>query len=32
LGVRQLLDVHDLFIEQVAERIVACQRPEMRRG
>jgi ArsR family transcriptional regulator, cadmium/lead-responsive transcriptional repressor len=30
-GVGQLLDVHDLFIEQVADRVAACQRPEMRR-
>ena len=30
-GVGQLLDVTDLFIEQVADRVAACQRPEMRR-
>jgi DNA-binding transcriptional ArsR family regulator len=30
-GVGQLLDVHDVFIEQVADRVAACQRPEMRR-
>jgi ArsR family transcriptional regulator, cadmium/lead-responsive transcriptional repressor len=30
-GVGQLLDVHDLFIEQVSDRVAACQRPEMRR-
>ncbi len=31
VGVGQLLDVYDLFIEQVADRVAACQRPEMRR-
>jgi DNA-binding transcriptional ArsR family regulator len=30
-GVDQLLEVHNLFIEQVADRVAACQRPEMRR-
>jgi ArsR family transcriptional regulator, cadmium/lead-responsive transcriptional repressor len=29
-GVGELLDVHDLFIERVADRVAACQRPEMR--
>jgi len=29
-GVAQLLDVHDLFIERVADRVAACERPEMR--
>ena len=27
----QLLDVHDLFIEQVADRVAACRRTEMQR-
>ena len=30
-GVSELLDANDLFIERVADRIAACQRPEMRR-
>ena len=30
-GVGLLLDAHDLFIEQVADRVAACQRPEMQR-
>jgi ArsR family transcriptional regulator, cadmium/lead-responsive transcriptional repressor len=29
-GVDQMLDATDAFIEQVADRIAACQRPEMR--
>src|SRR6266446_3232717 len=29
-GVGQLLDVHDLFIEQVVDRLTACQGPVMR--
>jgi DNA-binding transcriptional ArsR family regulator len=29
-GVGELLDVNDVFIERVADRIAACQRPEMR--
>jgi ArsR family transcriptional regulator, cadmium/lead-responsive transcriptional repressor len=30
-GVSAILDANDTFIEQVADRIAACQRPEMRR-
>jgi DNA-binding transcriptional ArsR family regulator len=30
-GVGELLDANDGFIERVADRIAACQRPEMRR-
>jgi len=30
-GVGELLDANDLFIERVADRIAACQRPEMQR-
>jgi DNA-binding transcriptional ArsR family regulator len=30
-GVSGILDVNDLFIERVADRIAACQRPDMRR-
>jgi ArsR family transcriptional regulator, cadmium/lead-responsive transcriptional repressor len=30
-GVGELLDASDVFIERVADRIAACQRPEMRR-
>ena len=30
-GVGQLLDGCDVFIEQVADRIASCERPEMRR-
>jgi DNA-binding transcriptional ArsR family regulator len=30
-GVGYLLDVHDLFIEQLSDRVAACHRPEMRR-
>src|SRR5712691_4967444 len=30
-GVGDLLDANDLFIERVADRVAACQRPEMRR-
>src|SRR5207244_12486961 len=29
-GVNQMLDANDAFIERVADRIAACQRPEMR--
>ena len=29
VGVTHVLDVNDAFIEQVADRITACQRPEM---
>jgi DNA-binding transcriptional ArsR family regulator len=29
-GVSRILDANDAFIEQVADRIAACQRPEMR--
>jgi hypothetical protein len=29
-GVYQMLDATDAFIERVADRIAACQRPEMR--
>lgn len=31
-GVAELLDENDRFIERVAERIIACQRPEMDGG
>ena len=30
-SVSQVLDANDLFIDRVADRIAACQRPEMRR-
>ena len=30
-GVGELLDANDSFIERVADRIAACQRPEMQR-
>lgn len=29
-GVSRILDANDAFIGQVADRIVTCQRPEMR--
>ena len=29
-GVNQMLEANDAFIEQVADRIAACQRPAMR--
>jgi len=29
-GVGRLLEVHDLFIERVADRVAACKRREMR--
>ena len=31
-GVADMLDANNAFVERVAYRIVACQRPEMRRG
>ncbi len=30
-GVAKILDANDAFIEHVADRIAACERPEMRR-